>query len=91
MATERLKKKIGKGRHRSSMKRNRQALKHRARNKQAISRMRTAVKKVRTSRSAEDLKKAVPLIARAGRKRIIHKRTASRLISRLSKFVQAKT
>lgn len=88
MATDRLKKKIGKGRHASSIKRDKQAIKHRARNKQAISRLKTAVKKVRSTRSADDLKKAIPLIAKAGGKGFIHKKTASRLISRLSKFVQ---
>lgn len=90
MATDRLKKKIGKGRHASSIKRDGQALKLRARNKQDISRMKTAVKKVRSSKSQEELKKAIPLIAKAGRKGMIHKRKAARLISRLSKFVQVK-
>lgn len=88
MAIERLKKKIGKGRHASSIKRDRQAIKRRARNKQAISRLRTAVKKVRSSRSAEDLKKAIPIIAKAGGKGFIHKKTASRIISRLAQFVR---
>lgn len=88
MATT-MKKKVGKGRHLSSMKRNRQSEELRAKNRSAMSRMRTAVKKVRTEKSPEALKAAVPVIARTASKGIIHKRTASRLISRLTKSVRA--
>ena len=88
MATT-LKKKVGKGRHLSSIKRDRQNEKFRLANRSAMSKMRTAVKKVRTTKSPEALKSAVPIIARTAAKGIIHKRTASRLISRLTKSVRA--
>lgn len=88
MAT--IKKKIAKGRHASSMKRDRQAEKLRVRNRQAMSRMRTAIKKARTAKSKEAVAAAVPVIARTAQKGIIHKRTASRLISRLMKSAAAK-
>lgn len=86
MATK-LKKKLGKGRHASVIKRARQNLKRRAKNKGALSKLKTAVKKVRTTKSAADLKDVVSLIARSGRKHLIHKKTASRMISRLTKTV----
>lgn len=89
MATDRLRKKISKGRHASSIKRDRQNIKNRARNKQALSKMRTAIKGVRASRSGEMLKTAIPVIAKNARKGTIHRRTASRLISRLTKMVNA--
>ncbi len=89
MAKDRLRKKIGKGRHASSIKRDKQNLKLRAKNRSALSRMRTAVKKVRSERSEAALKAAVPVIARTASKGIVHKRTASRLISRLTKSVRA--
>lgn len=89
MATDRLRKKIGKGRHHSTIKRDRQNLKHRARNRDAISEVRTAVKKVRSQKSPNELKIAIPLIAKAAKRGLIHKNKASRLISRLTKTVQA--
>lgn len=89
MATDRLKKKIGKGRHASSLKRDRQNIKLRARNKQAISKLKTAIKRVRTERSKEALTAAIPLIAKGASKRLIHRKKASRLISRLTKAVSA--
>lgn len=88
MATK-LRKQIGKGRHASSIKRDRQNEKLRQKNRSAVSRMKTAVKKVRAERTEESLKAAVPLIARTASKGIVHKRTASRLISRLTKTVRA--
>ena len=89
MATDRLRKKIGKGRHASTIKRTRQQVKHRARNKQFLSKMKTVVKEARKTKSAADLKVAIPVIAKAAQKGMIHKRKANRLISRLSKAVQA--
>jgi small subunit ribosomal protein S20 len=83
------KKKIAKGRHASTMKRDRQAEKHRARNKHDLSTMKTAVKAVRTGKSAEALAKAIPVIAKSAQKGVIHRRKASRLISRLTKSIAA--
>lgn len=88
MATK-LKKKIGKGRHASTIKRDRQAQKNRARNKSALSKMKTSVKKVRASKDAADLKAAIRIIAKTAQKGMIHKKMASRLISRLTKAVNA--
>lgn len=89
MATDRLRKKIGKGRHLSSIKRDRQNAKHRARNRNALSRMRTAIKNVRATRSAEALATAIPLIARTAQKGIIHRKKAARIISRLTRAARA--
>ncbi|HPQ80992.1 MAG TPA: 30S ribosomal protein S20 [bacterium] len=88
MATDRLRKKIGKGRHASSIKRDRQNEKLRQKNRSAVSRMKSAVKKVRADRSEASLKEAVPVIARTASKGVVHKKTASRLISRLTKAVR---
>lgn len=89
MAIDRLRKKVGKGRHLSSIKRDRQNEKRRDRNRDALSKMKTAVKRARAARSAEALKEAVPIIARTARKGIIHRKRAARLISRLTRAVQA--
>lgn len=89
MATDRLRKKISKGRHASTIKRTRQSLKRRARNKQALSRMRTAIKKVRASHSRDALALAIPIIARTAAKGIIHRKAASRIISRLTRATQS--
>jgi small subunit ribosomal protein S20 len=90
MATDRLKKKIAKGRHASQIKRDRQSEKKRQHNKHDLSQMKTAVKTVRTARSAETLAKAIPLIAKTAQKGVIHRRKASRLISRLTKAIAAR-
>ncbi|MFH0799766.1 MAG: 30S ribosomal protein S20 [Pseudomonadota bacterium] len=84
-----IKKKIGKGRHASSIKRDRQNIKLRAKNKQVLSKMKTAIKKARADRTPEALKEVVPIIARTASKGIIHYKKASRLISRLTKAVAA--
>lgn len=89
MATDKLKKKIAKGRHMSSLKRDRQNEKHRARNRSALSRMKSIIKEVRESKSKESLAKAIPLIMKTGRKGIVHRRKADRLVSRLTKYVSA--
>ena len=80
-----LKKKIGKGRHRSAIKRERQNEKRRTRNKSTRSTLRTAIKAARTNPTAENLKTATSLLAKAGRKSLVHHRKASRLTSRLTK------
>ncbi len=91
MATERLKKKIGKGRHLSSIKRDRQSEKRRIRNRSAMSSMKTAVKAVRTQASPEALKKAIPIIMKTAKKGVIHRRKADRLVSRLTKHMNARS
>ena len=75
----------------SSEKKNRQRIKHEARNASQKSAMRTAVKKLRAAIAAKDskqtdalLKEATKLIARLGGKGVIKARTASREVSRLT-------
>ncbi len=75
----------------SSQKKNRQRIKHEARNASQKSAMRTAVKKLRAAIAAKDpkqtealLKDATKLVARLGGRGIIKPRTASREISRLT-------
>jgi small subunit ribosomal protein S20 len=75
----------------SAEKKNRQRIKHEARNASQKSAMRTAVKKLRAAIAAKDpaqtqalLKEATKLIARLGGRGVIKRRTASREISRLT-------
>jgi|SRR3989338_2358664 len=79
-----------KGRHLSALKRARQTPKREARNQTVISTMRTYIKRVRTALVAKSkkeaeagLKLALPYIARAVSKGVIHKKTAARYASRL--------
>lgn len=82
--------------HKSALKRNRQNQIRNARNTHIRSTMRTLVKQVRTAVAAGDpeaaqagLAKAVPYIDKAATKGVIHKATASRKISRLTRLVNA--
>ena len=63
-------------------------------NRMQRSKLRTALKKVRTATSGTEAERAyaeaLQLIDRAGRKNIIHRNTADRHKSRLAKFVAAK-
>ena len=89
MATDRLKKKIGVGRHASSIKRDRQSEEARQRNRGKMTRMRTAVKEVRTEGTEESLKTAIPIIMKTAQKGVIHRCKADRLVGRLQKHVNA--
>jgi small subunit ribosomal protein S20 len=77
----------------SAVKRHKQSLKRRARNRHVRSTVKSSVKEVREAlaenveKSAELLGKASSVIARAGAKGVLHKKTASRKISRLAKAV----
>ncbi|MFO7832090.1 MAG: 30S ribosomal protein S20 [Desulfuromonadaceae bacterium] len=82
--------------HKSALKRNRQSIVRNARNVHVRSTMRTLVKNVRTAVAAQDkeaasaeLEKAIPFINKSASKGIIHKATASRKISRLTKLVNS--
>jgi len=82
--------------HKSAIKRLRQGEVRRQRNVHYRSRMRTAIKKVREAIAAEDKDNARKLLAEATRlvdatrtKGVIHRRTASRTISRLTRAVNA--
>ena len=74
----------------SAEKRNRQNIKRRARNKAALSALRTAVKKARNAidgkvEAAPDLKKtAISILDKAVSKGVLKRETASRYVSRLS-------
>lgn len=74
-------------RHRDALKAQRQNEKHRARNRNAKAALKAGLKSGRAS--AGDPKKVaetIKLIGRTGSAGIIHKRKASRLISRLAKL-----
>ena len=79
--------------HKSALKRNRQSIVRRDRNRINRSKVKTAVKKIDTAIEVESslemaqeaLKAAVPVIERAAVKGAFHKKTASRKISRLTK------
>jgi small subunit ribosomal protein S20 len=80
--------------HKSAIKRNKQTAVRTARNNHLRSTMRTYVKKVRNAvaegnkeEAANTLAIAVPYIDKASTKGVIHKSTASRKISRLTKLV----
>jgi small subunit ribosomal protein S20 len=80
--------------HKSALKRNKQNVVRNARNTHIRSTLRTFVKQVRTAVAGGDaeaaqaaLERAIPFIDKAASKGVIHKATASRKISRLSKLV----
>lgn len=84
--------------HKSAGKRNRQAQVRRLRNRMNKSKMKTVVNKVdeavaagSTEAAQEALKKAISVVAKTASKGTIHKKTASRKISRLTKRVNAMT
>ena len=78
----------------SAVKRHKQSLKRKTRNRHIRSTVKTVVKEVRTALSGSDapktgeiLKEAASVIARAGSKGVLHKKTVARKVSRLSKAV----
>lgn len=82
--------------HKSALKRARQNENRRLRNKAAKSRVKHIVKDVRLSvaqgavePSQEKLDEAKSIIAKAAKLGVIHKNTAARKISRLTKHVQS--
>ncbi len=82
--------------HKSAEKRNRQNKIRNARNTHIRSTMRSLVKKLRIASTEGDvetaktlLEKVVPYIDKAATKGVIHKATASRKISRLTKLVSS--
>lgn len=82
--------------HKSALKRNRQNQLRRLRNRSNKSMMKTVVKKVleaielnSAEQAQEALKAAIPLIAKTAVKGSIHKKNASRKVSRLTKRVNA--
>ena len=84
--------------HKSALKRARQNEKRRMRNKSTKTRVKSIVKSVRLSVSEKskeavlsELITAQSIIDNAAKKGVIHKKTASRKISRLSKLVNTNT
>ncbi len=82
--------------HKSAEKRNRQSKVRRMRNRMNKTRMKNAIKKVNTAIEAgsqdeakENLQQAISVIAKTASKGTIHRKTASRNISRLTKRVNA--
>ena len=81
--------------HKSALKRNRQSLVRRDRNRANRTKVKTAVKKIDTAievevsveKAQEALLAAIPIIERAAVKGAFHKKTASRKVSRLTKRV----
>lgn len=81
--------------HKSAEKRTRQNEKRRLRNKTVKTRMKHIIKDVRgvdgthPEEAQKILNEAKSVITRAAQKGVIHKNTASRKISRLTKFVNS--
>ncbi|MGE4422774.1 MAG: 30S ribosomal protein S20 [Pseudodesulfovibrio sp.] len=80
--------------HKSALKRHRQSLKRRARNRVSKTRIKNTVKAVRvaieekdTNKAMEALKEASSVLDRAARKNVIHSRQAQRRIARLQAAV----
>ena len=79
--------------HKSAEKRVRQTARREVRNKANISRMRTLIKRVRTSKAKEQassaLKNVVKFLDQLAAKGVIHANKASNQKSKLTKFVNA--
>ncbi len=77
--------------HLSAERQARRALKHRTRNRAYLSRMKTAMKRVRLAKEKEkataELKKAIKLLDQLAARGIIHRNNAANQKSRLMKFV----
>ena len=82
--------------HKSAIKRSKQSEKNQLRNASMRSSIKTKIKTILKAVEGKDkaaseaaLAVAIPSIAKAGAKGLIHKRNASRKISRLTRKVQA--
>ncbi|MGD8562577.1 MAG: 30S ribosomal protein S20 [Desulfarculaceae bacterium] len=82
--------------HPSALKRARQNIKRRSRNRAVRTRVRNMIKVVNQAVEAKDaqaaqeaLKQAVPMIDKAASKGVLHKNNAARKVSRLASKVQA--
>lgn len=80
--------------HKSAIKRIKQTAKKTARNRHVSSTLKTYIKRVREAVEAKDkdaavaaLKIAIPVIDTTATKGVIHRSTASRSVSRLTKLV----
>jgi small subunit ribosomal protein S20 len=82
--------------HKAALKRQRQNEQRRMRNVHVRSSLKTLVKNVRSAVEAKDIEKAktalaeaIPAIDKAKSKGVIHRNTASRKVSRLTKLVDS--
>lgn len=82
--------------HKSALKRQKQNEKKRVRNVHIRSTLKTVVKRVRLAVEAKDVEKArtalaeaIPAINEAKSKGVIHRNTASRKVSRLTRLVNS--
>lgn len=82
--------------HKSAIKRARQSEEQRVRNRSRKTRMKNVIRDLdeviagkSPEKAAEQLKKAVSVIAKTASKGVVHKNTASRKISRLTRGVNA--
>ena len=82
--------------HKSAIKRARQSEEQRVRNRSRKTRMKNVIRDLDEAiagkspeKAAEELKKAVSVIAKTASKGVVHKNTASRKISRLTRGVNA--
>lgn len=75
-------------RHHDALKKTRQDIKRNERNRVVLSRLKTLKKKVDAAKTPEEKQTALQIatsaIDKAGRKKILHHRTASRLVGRLT-------
>ena len=84
--------------HKSAIKQDKQSKKRKMRNTKIKSYVKTVIKRVRNAVDEKDMEssiqalvKAIPAIDKAASKGVIHKKTASRKISRLTKRVNSVT
>ena len=81
--------------HLSAQRQARKAVKHRTRNRAYISKMKTAIKRVRASKAKEageaQLQKVVKLLDQLAAKGMIHKNNAANKKSSLRKFISSLT
>lgn len=82
----------------SAIKRHKQSLKRRARNrhvrssvKSAIKEVRSALEKTNADETGKVLSRAVAVLSRAGSKGVLHKKNVARKVSRLSRAVHKAT
>lgn len=82
--------------HKQAEKRNRQRIKRRTRNLRHLSTMRTYIKRVRKALAARDFEgaktafpAAISAIGRATAKGVVHRNTAARYVSRLTRAINA--
>ena len=79
--------------HLSAERQSRRALKHRTRNRAYSSRMKTAIKRVQSTKEKEkaaaELKRVIKLLDQLSAKGIIHRNNAANKKSRLTRYVNS--